>query len=45
MKNLSSIIASTYASVFMDDDGEELFDSSVKVAKVADELVDLAYLI
>lgn len=44
-KPLSSIIASTYASVFTDNDGEELFDSSVKVGKVADELIDLAYLI
>jgi hypothetical protein len=44
-KPLSSIIASTYASIFTDYEGEEIFDSSVKVAKVADELINLAYLI
>jgi hypothetical protein len=44
-KPLSAIIASTYASVFTNDEGEELFDSSVKVGKVADELINLAYLI
>jgi hypothetical protein len=43
-KPLSSIIASTYASVFTNVDGEEIFDSSVKVGKIADELIDLAYL-
>ena len=44
-KPLDSIIASTYASVFIDSEGNELFDSTVKVAKVAEELIDLAYLI
>lgn len=44
-KPLSAIIASTYASVFTDGTGDEIFDSSVKVGKVADELIDLAYLI
>ena len=44
-KPLSAIIASTYASVFTDDAGDELFDSTVKVGKIADELIDLAYLI
>ena len=44
-KPLSAIIASTYASVFTNDDGEELFDANVKVGKIADELIDLAYLI
>jgi hypothetical protein len=44
-KPLSSIIATTYSSVFTNVKGEELFDSTVKVAKVADELLDLAFLI
>jgi hypothetical protein len=44
-KPLSAIIATTYSSVFTDNDGEELFDSTVKVGKVADELIDLAFLI
>jgi hypothetical protein len=44
-KPLSSIIGTTYSSVFTDNDGKELFDSTVKVAKIADELLDLAYLI
>jgi len=44
-KPLSAIIATTYSSVFTDNAGEELFDSTVKVGKVADELIDLAFLI
>jgi len=44
-KPLSSIIATTYSSVFTDVKGNELFDSTMKVAKVADELLDLAFLI
>jgi hypothetical protein len=44
-KPLSAIIGTTYSSIFTDKDGKELFDSTVKVAKVADELLDLAYLI
>jgi hypothetical protein len=44
-KPLSSIIGTTYSSVFTDHDGKELFDSTVKVGKVADELLDLAFLI
>ena len=44
-KPLSAIIGTTYSSVFTDEEGEELFDSTVKVGKVADELLDLAFLI
>lgn len=44
-KPLSAIIGTTYSSIFKDENGDELFDSSVKVAKVADELIDLAYLV
>ena len=44
-KPLSGIIGTTYSSIFKNDDGEELFDSSVKVGKVADELIDLVFLI
>jgi len=44
-KPLSSIIGTTYSSVFTDNEGKELFDSTVKVGKVADELLDLAFLI
>jgi len=44
-KPLSAIIATTYSSVFTDNDGKELFDSTIKVGKVADELIDLAFLI
>lgn len=44
-KPLSSIIGTTYSSVFTGKDGKELFDSTIKVGKVADELLDLAYLI
>lgn len=44
-KPLSSIIATTYSSIFTDREGKELFDSTTKVDRVADELIDLAFLI
>jgi hypothetical protein len=44
-KPLSSMIGTTYSSVFTGKDGKELFDSTIKVGKVAEELLDLAYLI
>jgi hypothetical protein len=44
-KPLSAIIATAYSSIFLDKDGKELFDSTVKVAKVADELIDLVFLV
>jgi len=44
-KQLSAIIATVYCSVFKDDNGNELFDSSIKVGNIAEELVGLAYLI
>jgi len=44
-KPLSAMIATTYSSIFTNNDGDELFDSTVKVGKVADELIDLVFLI
>lgn len=44
-KPLIMLISSTYSSVFKDDEGKELFDSTVKVEKIANELIDLAYLV
>jgi hypothetical protein len=44
-KPFLSIIGTVYSSVFTDDNGEEIFDSTVKVGKIAEELVDLAYLV
>lgn len=40
-----SIIGTIYSSVFKDDNGQELFDGTVKVAKIAEEVLDLAKLI
>lgn len=40
-----SLIGTVYSSVFTDADGNEIFDSTVKVAKIAEELVDLARLV
>lgn len=40
-----SIIGTTYSSVFKDENGVELFDGTVKVAKIAEEILDLAKLI
>lgn len=42
---LEKFIASTYGSIFKDNEGNEIFDSSIKVGKIADEAIDLAYLI
>lgn len=39
-----SIIGTTYSSVFKDENGVELFDGTVKVAKIAEEVLDLAKL-
>lgn len=44
-KPLSAIIGTVYCSIFRDENGEELFDSSIKVGNVAEELVELAWLI
>lgn len=40
-----SFIGTVYSSVFKDDNGEEIFDSTVKVGKIAEEIVDLAKLV
>jgi len=40
-----SFIGTVYSSVFKDDDGNEIFDSTVKVGKIAEEIVNLAKLI
>lgn len=37
-----SIVGSVYSSVFKDDDGNEIFDGTVKVGKIAEEILDLA---
>lgn len=44
-KPFMGFISTVYASVFKDDDGNEIFDSSVKVQKIADELIGIAKLI
>jgi hypothetical protein len=41
-KPIEGLIGTAYSSVFKDNDGNEIFDSSVKVAKIADEAIDLA---
>lgn len=38
-------IGTVYSSVFKNENDEEIFDSSVKVAKIAEEILDLARLI
>lgn len=44
-KQLSAIIATVYCSIFKDENDNELFDSTIKVGNIAEELVGLAYLI
>lgn len=40
-----SILGTIYSSVFKDGDGNEILDGTVKVAKIAEELLDVAKLI
>ena len=42
---LLSFIGTVYSSTFKDKNGEEIFDSSVKVGRIAEELLDLIQLI
>ena len=42
-KQLSSMIATIYCSIFKDQDDNELFDSSIKLGNIAEELVELVY--
>jgi len=44
-KPFISFIATIYSSVFSDENGNEIFDSSVKVQKIAYELINIAKLI
>jgi hypothetical protein len=40
-----SIIGTIYSSVFKNENGEEIFDSTVKVGKIAEEIVNLMKLV
>ena len=40
-----AFIGTVYSSIFKDENGEEIFDSTVKVGKIAEEIVDLARLV
>lgn len=44
-KPFLSIIGTIYSSVFIDQDGNEIFDSSVKAGKIAEEIINLVGLI
>jgi hypothetical protein len=44
-KPFLAFIGTVYSSVFKDNDGNEIFDSTVKVGKIAEEIVNLAKLI
>lgn len=43
-KPFLAFIGTVYSSVFKDENGNEIFDSSVKVGKIAEEIVDLSKL-
>ena len=43
-KQLSSLIASIYSSEFKDSNNNDLFDPSIKLGNIAEELVELVYL-
>lgn len=42
---MASIISSVYLSVFKDDENKSVFDGSIKIGDVAEELVNLAHLV
>ena len=42
-KQISSLIATIYCSIFKDQQDNELFDSSIKIGNIAEELVELIY--
>jgi hypothetical protein len=42
-KQLSSMIATIYCSIFKDAQDNELFDSSIKIGNIAEELVELVW--
>ena len=42
-KQLSAMIATIYCSIFKDKNNNELFDSSIKLGNIAEELVELIY--
>ena len=44
-KPFLAFIGTVYSSVFKDDEGNEIFDSTVKVGKIAEEIVNLAKLV
>lgn len=44
-KPFLAFIGTVYSSVFKDNDGNEIFDSTVKVGKIAEEIVNLAKLV
>lgn len=43
-KPFLSFIGTVYSSVFKDENGNEIFDSTVKVGKIAEEVVDISKL-
>lgn len=44
-KPFLAFIGTVYSSIFKDNDGNEIFDSTVKVGKIAEEIVNLAKLV
>lgn len=42
-KQISAMIATIYCSIFKDQNDNELFDSSIKLGNIAEELVELIY--
>lgn len=44
-RNIQSLISTIYSSTFIDDAGNDVFETSSKIGNVAEEIVDLCYLI
>jgi len=44
-RNIQSLISTIYSSTFVDENDEDIFDTSAKIGNVAEEVVDLCYYI
>jgi hypothetical protein len=42
---IQSLISTIYSSTFIDTNGNDVFDTTAKIGNVAEEIVDLCYLI
>ena len=44
-RNIQAMISTIYSSSFIDEKGNDVFESTAKIGNVAEEIVDLCYLV